>query len=60
MVVPHAVAAAVSGKFGWGRSGQGDFVKLNLETWVPYQDPPTLHVEIMTKSDWTDSSEPFH
>src|SRR5215212_11831551 len=29
MVVPHAVAAAVSGKYGWERSGQGDFVKLD-------------------------------
>jgi hypothetical protein len=29
MVVPHVVAAAVSGKYGCKRSGQGDFVKLN-------------------------------
>src|SRR6185503_12755612 len=28
MVVPHAVAAAVSGKFGSKRPGQGDLVKL--------------------------------
>jgi hypothetical protein len=28
MVAPHAVAAAVGGKYGRKRSGQGDFVKL--------------------------------
>jgi hypothetical protein len=31
MVVPHAVVAAVSGKSGWERSGQGDFVKLEVQ-----------------------------
>src|ERR1700761_1796111 len=29
-VVPQVAAATVSGKFGWERSGQGDFVKLAL------------------------------
>jgi hypothetical protein len=38
MVVPHAVAAAVSRKFGWERSGQGDFVKLGLQQKMPAPD----------------------
>jgi hypothetical protein len=40
MVVPHVVAAAVSGKYGCKRSGQGDFVKLSSGTkvsnWAEY------------------------
>src|SRR3954463_10961290 len=29
-VVPRAAATTVGGKFGWERSGQGDFVKIGL------------------------------
>src|SRR3954452_24722170 len=31
-VVPRAAATTVGGKFGWERSGQGDFVKLRHST----------------------------
>src|SRR3954467_7127050 len=41
-IVPRAAATTVGGKFGWERSGQGDFVKLIKSLLTPRSAPTRI------------------
>jgi len=50
-VVPHAVAATGSGKFGREHSGQGDFVKLVDSAKVRTQPGKTIELKALPAPD---------